>query len=60
MEKFEHRGEVRIRRYNGCAECDVVVTFRAREMTLQLPDYDRAVKWAQMEAKTYGIAAEFS
>jgi hypothetical protein len=60
MAKPEHPREVRVRRYNGCLECDVVVTVRGREMVVQLPDYSQAVTWAQMEAKSYGIAAEFS
>jgi hypothetical protein len=50
--------EVRVRRYDGFAQCDVVVTFRGREMVLELPDYSQAVKWAQMEAKTYKINLE--
>jgi hypothetical protein len=60
MANPEHRGEIRVRRYNGCLECDVVVTVRGREMVLQLPDYSQAVTWARMEAKSYGIRAEFS
>ena len=58
MGKHDHPGEVRVRRYSNSAECDVVVTVGGREMILQLPDYSRAVKWAQIEAKTYKIAAE--
>jgi hypothetical protein len=60
MANTEHRREVRVRRYNGCLECDVVVIVRGREMIIQLPDYSQAVTWAQMEAKSYGITAEFS
>jgi hypothetical protein len=60
MGKLEHRGEVRVRRYSGCLECDVVVTFRSREMVLELPNYNQAVTWAQMEAKSYKIPAELS
>jgi hypothetical protein len=60
MAKPEHRREVRVRRQAGCLECDVVVTVRGREMVVQLPDYRQAVTWAQMEAKSYGIRAEFS
>jgi hypothetical protein len=39
-----HFGEVSIRTYTGCPECDVIVAFRGREMVVQLPDYDRALK----------------
>ena len=45
---------------SGYVQCDVVVTLRGREMIVELPDYDRAVRWAQMEAKNYGLASEFS
>jgi hypothetical protein len=60
MENPEQRGEVQIRRYSSSLECDVVVTVRGREMIVQLPDYSQAVKWAQMEAKTYKILATLS
>ena len=59
MGKPEHRGEVRVRRYSGHPECDVVVSFRGREMIVRLPDYGQAVKWAHMEAKSYEILTEF-
>jgi hypothetical protein len=55
-----HRGDVQIRRYDGVKECDVVVTLGAREMVAAVPDYERAVRWARMEAKAYKIAADFS
>ena len=58
MGKLEHRGEVRVRRYSGYPECDVVVSFRGREMIIRLPDYRQAIKWAQMEAKTYKVPGE--
>jgi hypothetical protein len=60
MGKLERPGEIRVHRFNGCAECDVVVIFRGREMVLKLPDYSQALTWAQMEAKSYGITAEVS
>jgi hypothetical protein len=53
------RDQVDIRRYSDCKECDVVVIFRGREMVLSLPNYSQAVKWARIEAKSYGITAEF-
>jgi hypothetical protein len=60
MGKSEQRGEVQIRRYSSGLECDVIVTLRGREMVVQLPDYSRALRWAQMEAKTYKIFATLS
>jgi hypothetical protein len=60
MALLEHRGEVRVRRYSSCRECDVVVTVHGREMVLQMPDYRRALNWAQMEAKSYNIAGDVS
>ena len=55
-------GEVRIRRYNGVLECEVVVTFRGKQLVVSLPDYDRALRWAKMEARVYrieGFSEEF-
>jgi hypothetical protein len=51
---------VKIQKYSDSSECDVIVLFRGREMIVQLPDYNRAVKWARMESKNYGIPADFS
>jgi hypothetical protein len=59
MEIHNAHDEVEIRRYSTCKECDVVVIFRGREMVLTLPNYIQAVKWARIEAKSYGITAEF-
>jgi hypothetical protein len=56
--KLQHPDEVRVRRYDGFAQCDVIVSFRGREMILELADYNHAVKWAQMEAKVYKINLE--
>jgi len=50
---------VKIQQYSDSLECDVIVLFRGREMIVQLPDYSRALKWARMESKNYGIPAEF-
>ena len=36
------------------------MAFRGREMILELPDYDHAVKWAQMECRSYKIPPLFS
>ena len=59
MGKPEHRGRVWIRQFSDGLECDVIVAIRGQEMVVQLPDYSQAVKWAQMESKSYGITAEF-
>jgi hypothetical protein len=59
VEIYNARDEVEIRRYGDRKECDVVVTVRGREMVLKLPSYSQAITWAQMEAKSYGITAEF-
>jgi hypothetical protein len=60
MGKPERREEVWIRRYSDCFECDVIVVIRGREMVVQLPDYGHAVKWAQMESRSYKIPARLS
>ena len=48
--------EVRIRRYRSVPDCDVVVAFRGDEISIRCRSYDDAVKWAQMECKSYRIA----
>jgi hypothetical protein len=53
----EHQGQVWIRRFSDGLACDVIVAIRGHEMVVQLPDYSQAVKWAQMESKSYGILA---
>lgn len=58
LEKSAPRGKVWIRRHNDDSKCDVIVSFGADEMILQLPDYSAAVKWAQMEAKSRRLTAE--
>jgi hypothetical protein len=57
MGKPEHRGRVWIRQFGDGLECDVIVALRGQEMVVQLPDYSQAVKWAQMESKSYRIPA---
>ena len=52
--------EICIRRYNGAAECDVVVVFRGKELSLRCRDYDQAVKWARLECKSYKVAQGFT
>jgi hypothetical protein len=52
--------EIRVRRYDGARECEVVVFFRGRAMTLRCRDYDQAVEWARIECKVYKVADGFS
>jgi hypothetical protein len=55
-----HSAEIRVRRYDGVPECDVVVFFRGQAMTLRSRDYDQAVKWARIECKAYKVADGFT
>jgi hypothetical protein len=48
--------EVRIRRYGSTPDCDVVIVLRGDEVSIRCRTYDDAVKWAQMECKSYRIA----
>jgi hypothetical protein len=56
-ENADSRVEVSIRRHSNSSECDVIVAIRDREMVLRLPDYGRALKWAQMESRSYRLPA---
>jgi len=38
----------------------VIVAIRDREMVVRLPDYGRAVKWAQMESRSYRLPVGFA
>lgn len=58
--RARHDATVRIRRYADSPECDVVVTMRGRELVLACPDYERAVRWAHLECKSYGISPIFA
>lgn len=55
-----HRAAICIRQYTDAPECDVIVVFRGRELSLRCTDYDEAVKWARIECKTYKVAQGFS
>jgi hypothetical protein len=55
-----HSAEIRVRRYDGSRECDVVVFFRGHAMTLRCRDYDQAVEWARIECKVYKVADGFT
>ena len=52
--------EICIRRYNGAPECDVIVVFRGKELSLRCRDYDQAVRWARIECKAYKVAKGFT
>ena len=56
----EDAAEVRVRCYNNAPECDVVVAFRGKEMSLRCRDYNQAVKWARIECRAYKIAGGFT
>jgi hypothetical protein len=44
-----HSAEIRVRRYDGIPECDVVVSFRGHAMTLRCRNYDQAVVAYRMQ-----------
>ena len=52
--------EVRVRRHGNAPDCDVVVTFRGKEISIKCRDYDQATKWARIECRSYGIASGFA
>lgn len=54
-----HSTEVRVRRYNGARECDVVIHFRGKEIIIRCRDYEQAAKWARIECKSYRVADGF-
>lgn len=55
-----HRAEICVRQYADAPECDVIVVFRGRELSLRCSDYDEAVKWARIECKSYKVAQGFT
>jgi hypothetical protein len=55
----KHDAEVKVRRYNDSAACDVIVLMRGQEMVLCCRDYGEALKWARIECKTYGVLSVF-
>ena len=56
----EHAAEVRVRRYNGVPDCDVIVAIGGQEMSLRFRDYNEAVKWARIECKYYKVDGGFT
>ena len=55
----EHAAEIRVRRYDGARQCDVIVLFRSKEIMIRCRDYDQAVKWARIECKSYKVEDGF-
>jgi hypothetical protein len=55
-----HSVEIRVRRYDGVPECDVVVFSRGQEIMIRCRDYEQAVKWARIECKSYKVADGFT
>jgi hypothetical protein len=49
--------EVSIRRYSHVPTCDVVVIDHDRQAWIRCDNYDAAVRWAQVECKSYGVIA---
>ena len=56
----EPAAEVRVRRHKDMPECEVLVAYRGKVMSLKCRDYNQATKWARIECKTYKIAAGFT
>jgi hypothetical protein len=56
----EPAAEVRVRRHSDMPECEVLVAYRGKVMSLRCRDYAQAAKWARIECKTYKIAAGFT
>ena len=48
--------QVFVRRYAASQICDIIVLVRSQKMVLRCPDYSRALKWAQLECKSYNIS----
>ena len=59
-ESIEPENRVLVQRYQNSSECDVVVTFRGRKMSLRCRDYSQAVKWAKIECKAYRLPDDFA
>jgi hypothetical protein len=52
--------DVRVLRYDDIAECDVIVAFRGKKMSIRCRDYNQAVKWARIECKAYKLPDTFA
>ena len=49
--------EVFIHRYSDVPICDVTVISRNRQISIRCDDYDAALRWAQIECRSYGVIA---
>ena len=49
--------EIFIHRYNGVPICDVIVKSHHRQISIRCDDYDAALRWAQIECRSYGVIA---
>jgi hypothetical protein len=49
----EELAEVRMRRYNGTPEWEVVIVRRGAKMSYKCRNYDLAMKWARVECRSY-------
>jgi hypothetical protein len=56
----EQAAQVRVRRHSDVPDCDVIVVFRGREISLRCRNYKQAVEWARIECKSYKIVGGFT
>ena len=60
MTSSEPVAEIRVRRHSDVPDCDVLVVYRGKIMSVRCRDYAQAVKWARVECKSYNVAAGFT
>src|SRR5579863_7364429 len=56
----EQAAQVRVRRHSDVPDCDVIVVFRGREISLRCRNYKQAAEWARIECKSYKVAGGFT
>ena len=56
----QQAAQVRVRRHSDVPDCDVIVVFRGREISLRCRNYKQAVEWARIECKSYKVAGGFT
>jgi hypothetical protein len=49
----EEIAEVRMRRFSHTPECEIIVLRRGSKIRYKCRDYDQAMKWAQVECRSY-------
>jgi hypothetical protein len=52
--------EIRVRQRDDRAAWAVIISSRGREAIIELSDYDKAMKWAEMECRSYKVLPAFS